>query len=128
MNTAVSLPRPVPDPLVELIAHRMQVLGQPLRIRVIDLLDHRGETTVAAIADELGTSPQNISKHLGQLLRAGVLSRRQDGRTVWYAIADPTAIVLYEHVAQALARQLRDLSVALGASPPTLVSEERGAR
>src|SRR5665648_558799 len=110
MNRVMSLPRPVPDALVELIAHRMQVLGQPLRIRVIDLLEQRGETTVQAIADQLGTSSQNVSKHLSQLLRAGVLTRRQDGRTVWYALADRSVISLYDHVAQGLGRQLHELS------------------
>lgn len=30
------LPRPVPAPLVELIAQRLRVLGQPVRIRLID--------------------------------------------------------------------------------------------
>jgi|GEM_PF-5599913 len=27
--------------------------------------------------------PRPVPKHLGQLLRAGVLKRRQDGRSVW---------------------------------------------
>jgi DNA-binding transcriptional ArsR family regulator len=124
MNRVMSLPRPVPDALVELIAHRMQVLGQPLRIRVIDLLDQRGETTVQAIADQLGTSSQNVSKHLSQLRRAGVLTRRQDGRTVWYALADRSVISLYDHVAQGLGRQLHELSVALGATPPAMPSTQ----
>ena len=35
---------------------RLRVLGQPLRIRLIDRLDRRGEVTVSALAEELGVT------------------------------------------------------------------------
>jgi len=86
--------RPLPDALVELMAHRLRLLGQPLRIRLIDLLELRGETTVQALTDELGATQQNMSKHLGVLRQAGILRRRREGRVVWYSLADPSVFAL----------------------------------
>jgi len=40
----VPLPRPIPDPLIELIAEELRVLGQPSRLRLIDYLERCGET------------------------------------------------------------------------------------
>lgn len=65
---------------VNLIASRLRVLGQPLRVRLIDHLDRSGEAHVQALADELAATQQNTSKHLGALWRAGVVTRRQEGR------------------------------------------------
>ena len=53
------LPRPLPDPLVELIARRFRVLGEPMRIRLLDRL-RDGEATVLELTDALGASQQNV--------------------------------------------------------------------
>ena len=34
----MDVPAPLPDPLVELIAHRFRVLGEPARIKLLDAL------------------------------------------------------------------------------------------
>ncbi len=34
------LPDPIPDPLVELLANRLRVIGDPTRIRLLDRLRH----------------------------------------------------------------------------------------
>lgn len=50
------------------------------------LLD--GELTVTEIADEVGTSLQNISQHLALLKERNVVSARRNGQTIYYRIAD----------------------------------------
>ncbi len=70
------------------MANRLQLLGQPIRIRVVERLEARGEMSVQALADELNATQQNVSRHLNLLARAGVLTRRQEGRTVLYELAD----------------------------------------
>lgn len=105
-----ALSRPLPDPLVELVASRFRVLGQPVRIGLIDRLDRLGEAHVQALADERAATQQNTSKHLGALWRAGILSRRQEGRVTVYSLADPEAFGLIECVAAEIAVQLRDLA------------------
>lgn len=104
------LPHPIPEPLVELIAHRFRVLGQPLRIRVIDHLANRGETSVQALADELAATQQNISKHLAMLRQSGVLARRQDGRVTWYKVVDEEAYALLADAAFGLLREIDQLA------------------
>lgn len=76
----MTLARPLVDPLVDLVASRLQTLGQPVRVRLLDRLELGGDAHVQALADALGATQQNTSKHLGAVHRVGVVSRRQDGR------------------------------------------------
>ena len=69
---------PIPTELAEVIAQRLRVIGDPTRIRLLDALRDE-ERSVGELAELLGTSQQNASKHLGILLQAGILSRRKDG-------------------------------------------------
>jgi hypothetical protein len=50
--------------MAELIAGRLRVLGQPLRVKLVDRLAIR-ETTMHELVDSLRTTQQNISQHLG---------------------------------------------------------------
>jgi ArsR family transcriptional regulator len=40
------------------------------------------------IADEVGTSLQNISQHLALLKEHGIVTARRDAQTIYYRIAD----------------------------------------
>jgi DNA-binding transcriptional ArsR family regulator len=106
------LPNPLPQPLVELIAQRFRVIGEPMRIRLLDRL-RDGESSVQELADALSTSQQNVSKHLGVLHGAGIVDRRRDGNRVLYAIADDSVFALCETVCGGLQRQVADLDELL---------------
>lgn len=97
----MNVPAPLPDPLVELIAHRFRVLSEPARIKLLDAL-RSGPATVGELADRLGLSQQNTSKHLGVLAAAGVVERTRAGNSVVYAIGDPTVFALCDLVCGAL--------------------------
>jgi DNA-binding transcriptional ArsR family regulator len=105
----MTLPRPIPAELAELIAARMRVIGDPTRIRLLDAL-RDGERSVAELTEALGTSQQNVSKHLGVLLSAGIVARRKEGTSAFYAIADPTVFALCEQVCGSLRAQLEELT------------------
>ena len=79
------LPHPLPDDLVELIARRFRVLGEPMRIKLLDRL-REGEASVNELADGLDASQQNISKHLAVLADVGILGRRKVGTHVYYRL------------------------------------------
>src|ERR1035438_2285644 len=83
----MTLPSPIPLDLAEMIAARLRVIGDPTRIRILDLL-RDDELSVTQITGRLETSQQNASKHLGMLLQAGILARRKDGNSSIYSIAD----------------------------------------
>jgi DNA-binding transcriptional ArsR family regulator len=107
-SRAMDIPHPLPDPLVELIAARFRVVGEPMRIRLLDRL-RDGAATVNELTHALGASQQNVSKHLGVLHQAGIVSRARDGNFVRYAIADTSVFALCEHVCGGLRRQLAEL-------------------
>lgn len=105
----MALPSPIPLDLAELIATRLRVIGDPNRIRILDQL-RDGELSVAQLTDRLGTSQQNTSKHLGVLLQAGIVSRRKEGTSAWYSVADPGVFELCEQVCGGLQAQLAELT------------------
>jgi DNA-binding transcriptional ArsR family regulator len=112
MTEPTPIPHPLPEQLVELIAQRFRVLGEPMRIKLLDRL-RDGEATVGELQEALGASQQNVSKHLGLLHQAGMVSRTKEGTSARYAIADETVFSLCEHVCGGLRRQLEEIDALL---------------
>lgn len=54
------------------------MLGKPARIKLLDTLREQ-PATVQELREATGGTQQNVSKHLGVLLRAGFVSRAKDG-------------------------------------------------
>ena len=111
----MSLPHPLPESVVELVARRFRVIGEPMRIRILDRL-RDGEASVAELTEALGASQQTVSKHLGVLHQAGILSRRKHGTSTLYAIEDDSVLELCEQVCGGLRRQFSDLAELVGGS------------
>ena len=109
---ADAVPHPLPDPLAELIAQRFRVLGEPMRIKLLDRL-RDGDATVQELQEASGGSQQNVSKHLSVLLGAGMVSRAKEGNFARYAIADEGVFGLCEQVCGGLRRQLDELDALL---------------
>lgn len=105
----MTLPQPLPEPLIELIARRFRVIGEPMRIKLLDALRDR-EASVSELRDTVGASQQNVSKHLGVLLEAGIVGRRKDGNQIFYSIADDSVFRLCEEVCGGLQRQVAELN------------------
>jgi len=112
MTIAANVPHPLPAPLVEVIAERFRVLGEPMRIRLLDAL-REAPASVQELQVAIGASQQNVSKHLGVLLRGGLVSRRKEGNFSLYAIADEGVFELCEQVCGGLRRQLDELDSLL---------------
>jgi DNA-binding transcriptional ArsR family regulator len=107
-----STPHPLPDQLIDLVAARFRVLGEPMRIRLLDRL-RDGDATVGELQQAVGASQQNVSKHLGVLLNAGIVSRTKDGTSSRYAIADQGVFELCDMVCGGLRRQVAELDAIL---------------
>lgn len=112
MATNATFPHPLPAALTELIAQRFRVLGEPMRIMLLDRL-RDGEATVGELQESTGASQQNVSKHLGVLLGAGMVSRTKRGTSSIYAIADVGVFELCQLVCGGLRRQLSELDLIL---------------
>lgn len=104
----MTLPHPLPRELAELVARRFRVLGEPMRIRLLDRL-REGEASVGELSQALSASQQNVSKHLAVLADAGMLARRKEGNHVYYRIVDEGVFALCEQVCGSVQRQLRAL-------------------
>lgn len=103
---------PLPEPLLELVAYRFRVIGEPMRIRLLEQL-RDGPATVGQLTEALGAGQQNVSKHLGVLYHAGILSRQKQGTSVRYSIADTTVFELCELVCGRLREQITELSATI---------------
>lgn len=115
-NVGMDFPHPLPGPLVELIAERFRVIGEPMRIRLLDCL-REAPATVQELTEATGGTQPNVSKHLAVLYRAGIVAREKDGIYVRYAIADESVFALCEQVCGGLRRQLEALDSTLSWQP-----------
>jgi DNA-binding transcriptional ArsR family regulator len=84
---------PLSEKMLELVARRFKLLGEPLRLRILQLLE-AGETTVNDIVEALDANQSNVSKHLGLLYDGGLVGRRRDRNNIYYFIADPVVLQL----------------------------------
>lgn len=94
--------------LLELVAMRMRALSDPQRMRVLLGIEGR-EVSVQELADELEVSHQSASWHLNVLYRGGLLTRRRDGKSARYSLADYTATKIIAHAAAAVSARLEEL-------------------
>ena len=104
----MTVSHPLPADLVDLIAERFRALSEPTRIKLLDSL-REGEASVLELTEAIGTTEQNVSKHLGVLHRAGIVARRKQGNFAYYSIADERVFVLCETVCGSLERQVASL-------------------
>ena len=109
----MELPHPLPDDLVELIARRFRIIGEPMRIRLLDRL-RDGEATVGELSEAVGASQQNVSKHLATLAGVGIVGRRKDGNHVYYRVVDDGVFALCEDVCGSVRQQLDTLNELVG--------------
>lgn len=105
----------IPENLIVRVADRLRILGQPVRLRLVELLTN-GPSTPQELSDALGLSQQNVSKHLLSLHRAGIVSRRPDAPNVFYALTDLSAVTTLQLTLDAVSSHLQDLAdIASGA-------------
>ncbi len=62
----------------------------------------------------VGTTQQNVSKHLVLLQHAGLVSRRKQGNFAYYRIADETVYALCEAVCGSLSNRFNALRKVTG--------------
>ncbi|MCX7561263.1 metalloregulator ArsR/SmtB family transcription factor [Sulfitobacter sp. F26204] len=62
-----------------------RTLADPTRRAIFERLCRKGDQTVKALTAHAGISQPAVSKHLGVLKRAGLVTDRQDGRQTHYS-------------------------------------------
>ncbi|MGW7522531.1 ArsR/SmtB family transcription factor [Streptomyces sp. NPDC054783] len=73
-------------PLYQAKAEFFRMLGHPVRIRVLELLQD-GPKPVRDLLAEIEVEPSSLSQQLAVLRRSGIVTSTRDGSTVVYALA-----------------------------------------
>ena len=83
---------PISVSTVQDAARVLKCIGHPVRLRIIELLDNRGEMTVSEIRAEVGLGQAAASQHLTLMRDKGILSARRDGVNVFYDVVDEKVV------------------------------------
>jgi ArsR family transcriptional regulator len=92
--------------LQTLKAEFFSALAHPLRIRLLEVLVTRPETSVQALQRTLGVAQPIVSQQLARLRAKGIVVTRKQGATTYYAVADPMIKELLQVAKQILNRRL----------------------
>jgi len=89
--------------LIPLVAQRFKALGEPARLTLLAALQ-QGERSVSELVAATGRSQPNVSQHLKEMARAGLVEGRREGTHVIYRVADPYV----NRICEAVCRSVRD--------------------
>lgn len=103
------MPRPWSEQLVELVAGRLALLADPTRVRLLTLLEQE-EANVQELTDTVTSTPQNVSRHLAILHRAGIISRRREGTSVYYSLVNYSICRLLDQTLAGISGQIDELA------------------
>ncbi len=91
--------------MLEHVAGRFRVLGDARRLAILRELLQSEELSVGELVSRLETTQANVSKHLGVLLQAGIVTRRASGTSAYYSVTDPSLGALCDLVCNRLREQ-----------------------
>jgi DNA-binding transcriptional ArsR family regulator len=83
------------DELFDKVANRFKALGEPARLRILDVL-RSGELSVGDLCERTGLNQANLSKHLQLLHALEFVKRRKDGLFVYYSLIGEDVFQLCE--------------------------------
>jgi DNA-binding transcriptional ArsR family regulator len=78
----------------DLVAKYFRGLGDPTRLRILELLRDEGELTVGELVERLDQAQPNVSNHLACLRWCGFVDARREHRVVYNRIADERVVQL----------------------------------
>lgn len=89
-------PFALPERLTEsdLVAKYFKVLADSTRVRILELLEERGELSVSELVEALGESQPKVSNHLACLRWCGFVHTRREHPSVLYRVADERVLAV----------------------------------
>jgi DNA-binding transcriptional ArsR family regulator len=85
--STVKKKRSLTDDELERIALHFRLLGEPMRLKILQAVCEEPRT-VSDIVAAVAATQANVSKHLALLAAAGILTRKKDGQCVYYGLKD----------------------------------------
>lgn len=95
----------LPKEAIERVAAYFQVLSEPTRLNLLNLL-RGGERNVGELAQLCGFTAANVSRHLAILTQHGFALREVRGTSAYFRIADESVYALCDLVCGNVAREL----------------------
>ena len=95
----------MPPEALEEVAGYFQVLAEPTRLRLLNIL-REGERNVGDLAQMCGYTAANVSRHLSLMTKNGLVTREGRGTSVYYRFADESVYALCDLVCDNIARQI----------------------
>jgi DNA-binding transcriptional ArsR family regulator len=92
------------EALIERVSEIFKVLSEPMRIKILDSL-RGGEKNVTELIKLTGSQQANVSKHLGIMRKAGVVSARRKGLNIFYSVKEKKFFTLCDNICDYLARR-----------------------
>jgi len=89
--------RKMTDAELERIALHFRLLGEPMRLKILQAVCQE-PLTVNDIVSAVGATQANVSKHLALLAAAGILTREKAGQCVYYGMKDQLTVKMCELV------------------------------
>ena|ERR1017187_4547402 len=86
------------------LAGRFKLLGEPMRLKILQAVCHEPRT-VNEIVAATGSTQANVSKHLALLAMAGILKREKNGQCAYYGMKDKLVMRLCELVRAQIAEK-----------------------
>jgi DNA-binding transcriptional ArsR family regulator len=80
----------------DLVAKYFRGLGEPTRLRILELLRDEGELSVGELVQRLGVAQPKVSNHLACLRWCGFVEARREHRVVFNRIADERVVKMLE--------------------------------
>ena len=79
---------------LDLVAKYFKVLSDSTRVRILKLLEERGELSVSELVEALGESQPKVSNHLACLRWCGFVHTRREHPSVLYRVADERVLAV----------------------------------
>ena len=102
----------------DLVAKYFRGLGDPSRLRILELLRDEGELSVGELVKRLALPQPKVSNHLACLRWCGFVEGRRDGRMVYHRIADERVEALLELASSLLADNAEHVAVCCRIEEP----------
>jgi rhodanese-related sulfurtransferase len=83
--------------------------GHARRVELVDVLA-QGERSVESLAQQVGATVGNTSRHLQVLAAAGLVTRRVEGTSRVYRLADPTVLAGYRALVAVAESQIAEVT------------------
>jgi ArsR family transcriptional regulator len=98
-SRTLAKPRIVSEPR-NVTVEMFKALADPVRLELLAQIAARGPLCVCHLQDDLPYSQSRISKHLGTLRRAGLVTTRREGTWVYYSVEEEALAAAREFIDQ----------------------------